>query len=585
MSELAFDKEGNPFRFSRRTKKLRPRRWKNPGQRGTCAAVLDADGEQIFIDTDAEFIEFRAAVDNVPGFYRLDQCDEDGTPIEDAPPAYVSLGSTRNAAPTGDIDPRDAIIRDLAQINADMCRTMAERFSNVMQATADVLRAADGAGLSRREPPPLAPAPAPPTDADDEDEDEEESEPAPPNPFGAFQPLVEMAMPHLPAVGAFLWAKLTKQNATSPAAGAAPSGPTSPPAPAPAAPSPPPVPGDVTAGPSAPEPVAAPAPTSAASASSGAPIPAPPAPAPTSTASASSGVPIPTPAAPASAATAPGAPAPVPPIPAPAAADVGATPSTATASAAPARAMPTGSPRNAPPAVEPTPEQWAHLFAVRSQLSPREVAIVDSVIVRMTPETRVQWLADLSVLSLDQAADFVRSLIREAAITSPKPPTAVPPPASPAASSSPPTVTARENPTRDGAAPSTSAIVSAAPASIVWTDDPPNAPPTVEPTPEQWAHLFAIRSRLTPRGSSHRRGHRRPHGAREARAVACRAVGAQPRRSRRGRALPAPEDPTEAPTGEERCHGRRQGLIDAVAQARSASGSRRPAGPGPGPGQ
>jgi hypothetical protein len=100
MSELAFDKEGNPFRFSRRTQKLRPRRWKNAGQRGTCAAVLDPDGEQLFIDADAEYAEFRAAVGNVPGFYRLDQCDEDGEAIEAAPPAYVSIDSVRNAPPS-----------------------------------------------------------------------------------------------------------------------------------------------------------------------------------------------------------------------------------------------------------------------------------------------------------------------------------------------------------------------------------------------------------------------------------------------------------------------------------------------------
>jgi hypothetical protein len=36
----------------------------------------------------------------------------------DAPPAYVSIESSRNAAPVGDVDPRDAIIRDLAQITA-----------------------------------------------------------------------------------------------------------------------------------------------------------------------------------------------------------------------------------------------------------------------------------------------------------------------------------------------------------------------------------------------------------------------------------------------------------------------------------
>src|SRR5262245_11057550 len=211
MSELAFDKEGNPFRFSRQTRKLRPRRWKNAGQRGTCAAVLDADGEQVLIDADAEYIEFRAAVSNVPGFYRLDQCDEDGTSIEDAPPAYVSIESTRNAAPVGEADPRDAIIRDLAQINADVTRTIAERFGNVMQAAADILKAADGAGLPGREPPP-APAPAPVEDEDDEEEDEdddqEESDAEPQsNPFGGFQPFVDMVMPHLPKFGAFMWVK------------------------------------------------------------------------------------------------------------------------------------------------------------------------------------------------------------------------------------------------------------------------------------------------------------------------------------------------------------------------------------------
>jgi hypothetical protein len=38
MAELAFDEEGNPFRFSRQTKKLRARRMKNASQRGTCVA-------------------------------------------------------------------------------------------------------------------------------------------------------------------------------------------------------------------------------------------------------------------------------------------------------------------------------------------------------------------------------------------------------------------------------------------------------------------------------------------------------------------------------------------------------------------
>jgi hypothetical protein len=62
----------------------------------------------------------------------------------------------------------------------------------------------------------------------------------------------------------------------------------------------------------------------------------------------------------------------------------------------------------------PTPEQWAHLFAIQAQLSPREAAIAKSVVTRMTPEMRAQWLAELSVLSVDQAADVVRALIAKA---------------------------------------------------------------------------------------------------------------------------------------------------------------------------
>jgi hypothetical protein len=71
-------------------------------------------------------------------------------------------------------------------------------------------------------------------------------------------------------------------------------------------------------------------------------------------------------------------------------------------------------PRNARPGIEPTPEQWAHLFAIRARLSPREVAILETVIVRMPPETRAQWLAELSGLGVAQAAEVVRSMIPKA---------------------------------------------------------------------------------------------------------------------------------------------------------------------------
>jgi hypothetical protein len=413
MSELAFDKEGNPFRFSRRTKKLRPRRWKNAGQRGTCAAVLDPDGEQLLVDVDAEYVEFRAAVGNVPGFYRLDQCDEDGTPIEDAPPAYVTIESTRNAPPSGDADPRDAIIRDLAQINADVVRTITERFGNVMQAAADILRAADGAGLPRRELPPPLPAPKEndeddkddEDDEDDEDEDNEDNTPKS-KAWEAMWPVIE---PMIPAIGAWLASMAAKRfSPATPAVTPPPEPAPAPAAPPPAAePSATPAPGDVTAGPSAsepaPEPVAAAAPPSAhGPAPVASPAPAA-APAQASSTTAASSAP---PTAASSESPTLGVASPSP---------------TAVVGVAPAGAAQTDGPRNASPIVEPTLEQWAHLLAIQSRLSPREGAIAKAAIARMTPEMRAQWLAELSALSIDQAADVVRSMIPQLPSKAPPP--------------------------------------------------------------------------------------------------------------------------------------------------------------------
>jgi hypothetical protein len=508
MSELAFDKEGNPFRFSRRTKKLRPRRWKNAGQRGTCAAVLDPDGEPLFLDADAEYVDFRAAVGNVPGFYRLDQCDEDGTPIEDVPPAYVSIESTRNAAPLGDVDPRDAIIRDLAQINADVTRTIAERFSNVMQAAADVLRAADGAGMSRRMPPPPAPVPTPTPehDADDEEDDDhesedEESEPMPPaNPFGPLQPLVEIAMPHLPKFGAFLWVKFQefmRQNATPPSVASTHPAPAPGFSPGPAQPAP------------APEPVGAAGPSAAAASTAPMPPSSPPSSAaapPTSmpaggtTPQAPNGTPPPpataseyhadvTPPADGIASAASGlsvAPPPVAPSPdAPSpSATPSAPPSTATADA----------PRNAPPA--PMTEPWAHLRTILARLSPREAAITETVIGRMPLEVRMSWLTELSALGVDQAVEAVRSMIPvkpQAAAEAAAVGTSTKPPALPATKPRVPTefTTSEALAMAPEAPPRPAKHGSAAPTDPTTAVKLPESHPAME-------HFLAIQAALTP---------------------------------------------------------------------------------------
>jgi hypothetical protein len=101
---------------------------------------------------------------------------------------------------------------------------------------------------------------------------------------------------------------------------------------------------------------------------------------------------------------------PTPAAPAPAV-PASSTPAAAAASEGLAGTAQIDGPRNAPPTIELTPEQYEHLLAIRARLSPREAAIAETVITRMDPEMRAQWIAELSVISVDQAVDFVRSMI------------------------------------------------------------------------------------------------------------------------------------------------------------------------------
>ncbi len=113
MSQLAFDKDGQPFQFSPRLHTLSVRRFRNPGGRGTCEVVRDEDGDPLHVPGDSALGEFRAAVAYVPGLYRLDQHDEGGLEIPDAPAAYVVIDPPRNGLLSGSADPL-VVVRDLA---------------------------------------------------------------------------------------------------------------------------------------------------------------------------------------------------------------------------------------------------------------------------------------------------------------------------------------------------------------------------------------------------------------------------------------------------------------------------------------
>ena len=202
MSSLAFDKQGKPFAFQRRTKQLLVRLFRNPSARGTCCQVLDADGEPLRIDPETDYIEFRKAVGQVPGLYRLDQCDEDGNELGDAQAAYVSIDVARNAQSAdggaGDVSPL-IIIQQMAATQAEVMKAMAAQSGALMAAAAEILRA------------PYRPAPAPMPAAElrnadastedderDEDDNDEIEDAGPEHPATAALRMIE---PHLPQLG------------------------------------------------------------------------------------------------------------------------------------------------------------------------------------------------------------------------------------------------------------------------------------------------------------------------------------------------------------------------------------------------
>jgi len=374
MSPLAFDKQGKPFAFQRRTKKLRVRLFRNPSARGTCCQVLDIDGQPLYVDPETDYAEFRKAVGQVPGLYRLDQCDEDGNELDDAQAAYVSIDVARNAQTgdggSGDVNPL-VIIQQMAAIQADVMKTMAAQQAALMAATAEILRA------PYRPVPIAAPATelrnadasAEDDDRDDEDENDEPEETAPEHPAMAALRMVE---PHLPQLGAFFYDKIadflrhiysSKSSATAAAAT---------PAPMPA----------FVAPPMAPQPTGEPVSIAAA----------------------------PTPASASPSGTAPNT------VQA-ATVTVPATSSDSTAHGPAATQAPMASPTVTPatPTVPPIPtrEQLAHLFAIREQLEPDERAIAENAISRMDALMQAQWLAALSEMPIEEATTVIRGMVAD----------------------------------------------------------------------------------------------------------------------------------------------------------------------------
>jgi len=420
MAIRLFDKEGRPIVLSPRTRRLMPRRFRNPGGRGTCESLYNDDGEVLLVDADSSVPEVRQAVNFVPGLYRLDQCDEDGNEITGAPAGYLSIDPPRNAATPAITDPL-AMCGMMAQTNADVSKTFADKAAGMMDAVVECVRVLGGIPSKRLlANATLAVKPEADDDEDDDDEDDDRDdrdgapptpapEPAPSGPAAMlawFTPAIEEMAPEIgKEIGAkvveLLMSFLRRTPAAAPASTATPA----------SAPAREPAPSGVDAGGAAagsgaeapprsnPRPAAAPPPKSPPTAS---PPPEPPAaasapePSP-SPAPSSSSIPSDPPSPPAS--TVPLARVAIPSRP-----------------VSPAPTSLISPPRNAPPTI--TAEQLRHYFAIRAALTAREVALVEGVIRKLNERgdhaRREELIAELMSRTVEQGVEFVRAYIREA---------------------------------------------------------------------------------------------------------------------------------------------------------------------------
>ena len=211
MSELAFNANGESFEVPATVTGWRVRRMK---PRGAPELVYGKDGRPLTIDITADVEELRDAV-GIAGKYRLDPINDDGKCVENVPAAYVQVVKPeRNAVAQVAVTstPSDDTIREAMRMNTELARSVIDKFPEMMTAAAELLRAADGAGIPARQP----------RVVDDEEEDEGAPAPAMSPAFELINTLVAQVVPivvtslagkRMPKLGAvFDWRKAVPEG-------------------------------------------------------------------------------------------------------------------------------------------------------------------------------------------------------------------------------------------------------------------------------------------------------------------------------------------------------------------------------------
>jgi len=155
MSELAFNVNGEPFEVPAAAIGWRVKRLK---AKGAPEVVYGRDGLPLVLPVDSDLDDLRVEV-GTPGRYRLDPIDEANKPVPNGTPGYVFVHAdvrpVEGAASSGtrsSTSPSDSIVIEAMRMNAEMARTIIDRFPQMLESAATLLRAADGAGLPARLP-------------------------------------------------------------------------------------------------------------------------------------------------------------------------------------------------------------------------------------------------------------------------------------------------------------------------------------------------------------------------------------------------------------------------------------------------
>ena len=225
MSELAFNINGEAFEVPAHATGWRVRKMR---AKGSPEVVYAREGQPLVLPISAEIEELRAEVDTT-GRYRLDLVDQNNKAIEGAPSGYVQVNfeidatsSERSTGPTTSISrTSDNVVIEAMRMNSEIAKSVVDRFPQMLEAAAMLLRAADGAGL---------PARVPRLIEDDEQDEDDDRAPAPPSSPGMeflntlvaqVVPLVvsSMAGKKMPKLGEMLdWRKASPQAAIPSAA-------------------------------------------------------------------------------------------------------------------------------------------------------------------------------------------------------------------------------------------------------------------------------------------------------------------------------------------------------------------------------